>query len=277
MIVKIADKSGVCFGVKRALNTAYDATLKSKNIYSYGQLIHNNQVTNELEKQGLQEIQQLDDISNCDLLIRSHGVGKEVFNLAKGKSINVIDCTCPYVSKVQKIVNKYYNKGYNIIIVGNYKHPEIIGINGWCDNSAIVINNDVETPILNNNNKYCIVAQTTLSINVWNDVISKLKVGIVDMVVYNTICSATSQRQISADKLAHEVDCMIVIGGYHSSNTIKLYEICKKICSNTIHIEKKSDLVVTNIKNCGTIGITAGASTPDWVVDEIFNFLKALK
>ena len=250
--------------------------LNLEKIYSYGQLIHNNQVTDELEKRGLQEIQSLDNISSCDLLIRSHGVGKEIFDLANEKSINVIDCTCPYVLKVHKIVQKHYNSGYKILIVGNYKHPEIIGINGWCKNSAIIINNVDEIPVLNKENKYCIVAQTTLNINVWNSIIKEIKMNEIDIIIFNTICSATSERQISANKLAREVDCMIVIGGYHSSNTIKLYEICKELCINTIHIEKKSDLVVTNIKKCGIIGITAGASTPDWIVDEIYNFIKSL-
>lgn len=273
MKVIIAENSGFCFGVKRALDIALDATEKSDNIYSYGQLIHNNQVTERLYEKGLKETDSLDDLQSSDLIIRSHGVGSDVYTHAEKNDINIVDCTCPFVKKVHKIVNEYYLKGYSIIVVGNSSHPEIIGINGWCNNSAIIINNELDIPELDSNRKYCVVAQTTLKSEVWASITESLSDQTKNIEIFNTICSATKVRQGSTTELSKKVDCMVVVGGFHSSNTKKLFEISSKNCKKTYHIEKKSDLVMTNLVNCDTIGITAGASTPDWVINEVYDFI----
>ncbi len=276
MKIIMAEKSGFCFGVKRALDLALQATEKSENIYSYGQLIHNNQVSERLAENGLIEIESLNNLTTCDLIIRSHGVGLNVYNEADKKKINIVDCTCPFVKKVHKIVDKHYKLDYKIIIVGDKNHPEVVGINGWCNNEAIIVSDENNIVKLNKNEKYCVVAQTTLKEIVWKNVINALEVGIKEFEVFNTICSATTERQIAADNLSKKVDCMIIIGGFHSSNSKKLYEICKSNCKKTFHIEKKSDLVVTNLENCDIIGITAGASTPDWVVSDVFEYILTL-
>jgi 4-hydroxy-3-methylbut-2-enyl diphosphate reductase len=276
MIIKIAEKAGFCFGVKRAVDMAVDFTAMNDKLYSYGQLIHNDQVTEKLESDGLIIVDDLSNLENQPVLIRSHGVGKEVYELESKQSLELVDCTCPFVKKVHRIVDEHYNKGYRIIIIGNKDHPEIIGINGWCENEGIIISTPAELPTLEEGN-YCVVAQTTLKIDIWTSVLERLGQSKGHFEFFNTICSATSERQEAVRKLAPTVDLMIVIGGFHSSNTRKLYEICKELCQESIHVEKKSELVMTNLKKYDIIGITAGASTPNWVIQEIIDFLKDLQ
>lgn len=272
MKVLVAKKAGFCFGVQRAVDIATEKTESTDKLYSYGQLIHNDQVSKELAEKGLVETHDITSLKDESLIIRSHGVGKDIYVLSDQNNLEVIDCTCPFVKKVQKIVDEHHKKGYRIIIVGDDKHPEVQGINGWCDHSAIIIQSADVVPNLSEE-KFCVVAQTTLKLQVWETIVDQLKAQTDEIVCFNTICSATSERQLAAKELAKQVDCMVVVGGYHSSNTKKLYEICKSICENTVHIEKKSDLVVTKLKNCGIIGITAGASTPDWIINEVHDYL----
>lgn len=271
MEIRIAEKSGFCFGVKRAVDIAIEETKKESRSYSYGQLIHNHQVTDRLKEGGLIEVSTLDEVESS-IIIRSHGVGKDFYVAANDKGLEIVDCTCPYVKKVHKIVDTFYKKGYEIIIIGNSEHPEIIGINGWCQQSALIIEDHV--PHLKPG-KYCVVAQTTLKQETFDTLVKEI-LDQTDAEVHNTICSATEERQKAAIALAKEVDCMIVIGGLHSSNTKKLYELCKELCNNTRHIEKKEDLVMTNLNKCGIIGITAGASTPSWVIDEVYQYLERM-
>jgi len=275
MIVKIADKAGFCFGVKRAVNIAIEYTENNESLISYGQLIHNDQVTERLSEKGLKEVDELNDVYNKDVLIRSHGVGKDIYKLGENHNLNIIDCTCPFVKKVHNIVDEHYRQGYEIIIVGNPNHPEIQGINGWCENKGIIISSIDDIKPLERG-KYCVVSQTTLQYSVWEQVKEALSEKNQDILFFNTICSATSERQEAVKLLAKEVDCMIVVGGYHSSNTRKLYDICSSLCKETLHVEKKSDLVMTNLKKYGIIGITAGASTPDWIIQEIYDYLLSL-
>lgn len=275
MKIKIAEKAGFCFGVKRAVDIAIEYTDNHDSLLSYGQLIHNDQVTDVLAQKGLSEVNDLSNIHDEDVLIRSHGVGKDIYDFSIEKNINLIDCTCPFVKKVHKIVDKHYKAGYEIIIVGNPSHPEIKGINGWCEEKGIIISciNDIRPLKMG---KYCVVSQTTLQYSVWENVKRELSKEKYEILFFNTICSATSERQEAVKKLAVEVDCMVVIGGYHSSNTRKLYDICKELCMETIHVEKKSDLLMTNLGKYDIIGITAGASTPDWIIEEIYDYLLSL-
>lgn len=276
MVVKIAAKSGFCFGVKKAVQMAEKYTEEHSELHVLGQIIHNDQESTRLEERGLIKIDNFDDVENKPVMIRAHGIGKHVYDEGEKKHLDFIDCTCPFVRKVHKIVDEHHNKGYKIIIVGNVSHPEIVGINGWCNHKALVISNADELEVLEDG-KYCVVAQTTLRYDVWDAVVTKLvDMKLSDLQIHNTICSATSERQKAAMALAPTVDLMIVIGGYHSSNTRKLYEVCSKLCPETIHVEKKSELVMTNFNKYGIIGITAGASTPDWVIQEIYDYLVAL-
>lgn len=277
MIVKIADHAGFCFGVRTAVEMAEKHTEGQNELHVLGQIIHNDQESERLERRGLIKIDDFDAIENKPVMIRAHGIGKAVYEAGHKKSLDFIDCTCPFVRKVHKIVDEYYKQNYKIIIVGNVSHPEIVGINGWCNQEAIVVANASELSVLNDQ-KYCVVAQTTLKYEVWDEVVEVMEGMNLSEVIYkNTICSATSERQEAVKALAPTVDLMIVIGGYHSSNTRKLYEICSTLCKETIHVEKKSELVMTNFDKYGIIGITAGASTPKWVIQEIYDYLMTLE
>jgi len=183
-------------------------------------------------------------------------------------NLNIIDATCPHVGNIHKKVKKYYDLGYNIIIVGDKNHPEVIGINGWCNNSAVILKDDTEFDTISN--KVCVVSQTTERQATWENVLKKVIKTSKEIVAFNTICSATEVRQKSAEELSKKVDAMVVIGGLNSSNTTKLYEICKKNCENTIYVENLLGIPDDFIKNenLKSIGVTAGASTPDWIIKE---------
>lgn len=277
MEIKIAKNAGFCFGVKRAMQMASDELDdKSTKVYSLGPLIHNKQAVSKYEKKGLKIVEDINIIpSNERVIIRSHGVGEIIYKKAKDKSIKIIDTTCPFVKKIHEIVNEFYKKGFKIIIIGNKTHPEVIGINGWCDNCAIVIKNveDIDNINFDKDAKYCVVSQTTVDIDNYEKIITKLNTILEDTVMKNTICSATKERQLSAKSLAKEVECMIVIGGKHSSNTQKLVNICKDV-TTTFAIETKDELDKDKLKDYKYIGITAGASTPDWIISEVIKFLE---
>ncbi|MEG1409867.1 MAG: 4-hydroxy-3-methylbut-2-enyl diphosphate reductase [Terrisporobacter sp.] len=280
MEVKIAENAGFCFGVKRAMNMAWDE-LENKGdsqVYSLGPLIHNKQAVDKYKEKGLIEIDSLDEIPNDrKLIIRSHGVAKKIYTDSQSKNMDIVDTTCPYVKKIHDIVKEFSDKGYKIIIVGNATHPEIIGINGWCNNEAYVINSEEEINSIsfNDNDQYCVVSQTTANLDSFDRIVEKLQSKIENLIVKNTICFATKERQLSAIDLANEVDCMVVIGGKHSSNTQKLVNICKDIVP-TFSIETKEELKLEKLKGFKIAGVTAGASTPDWIIDEVIEYLKEI-
>ena len=280
MEVKIAKNAGFCFGVKRAMNMAWDE-LENKNdnkVYSLGPLIHNKQAVDRYKEKGLIEMDSLDKIpSDSKLIIRSHGVPKNVYVQSESKNMDIVDTTCPYVKKIHDIVKEFFNNGYKIIIVGNANHPEIVGINGWCNNEAFVINSEEEVDNIsfNNNDKYCVVSQTTANLEHFDKIVEKINSKTNNLTVKNTICFATKQRQLSAIDLAKEVDCMVVIGGKHSSNTQKLVNICKDIVT-TFSIETKEELQKDMFEGFKVGGGTAGASTPDWIIDEVIEYLKQI-
>lgn len=275
--VKLAKEAGFCFGVKRAV----DAALKIQNeyckrIYTLGPLIHNNDVVSYLQDNNIYSVE-LDEISNLSegdvIVIRSHGVPKETLKLLEDKGLIVKNATCPYVSNIQKKVEKYYNDGYQIIILGDKNHPEVIGINGWCNNTAIITKGD-ELPDIPNY-KVCVVSQTTEKKENWDKLLNRLSTYNLNIEKFNTICAATDVRQNSAKELSEKVDYMIVIGGKHSSNTTKLYQISSSNCG-TIHIENASELSNDFLDKCKNkkIGITAGASTPDWIIREVISIME---
>ncbi|MHC6179874.1 bifunctional 4-hydroxy-3-methylbut-2-enyl diphosphate reductase/30S ribosomal protein S1 [Clostridium sp. JNZ X4-2] len=272
MKIILADKSGFCFGVKRAVEEAVSTQKKfKKNIYTLGPLIHNNNVVKKLEEKGIFSIQ-IDDISSLKdgdvIIIRSHGVPEYIFTLLRSKKINIVDATCPYVSNIQRKVQKYYKLGYSILIVGDKDHPEVLGINGWCENTAIISKDGLNLGKLPS--KLCIVSQTTERQSNWRKVLNVVIEQCKEFIAFNTICSATEFRQKSADNISKKVDMMIVLGGKNSSNTTKLYEICKNNCKNTIHVENSGEIPDNIIRSnkIKTIGVTAGASTPDWIIKE---------
>lgn len=271
--IKLADKAGFCFGVKRAVDTAITSKEQSvnKNIYTFGPLIHNNDVVENLKENNIYsiELEEIENLTEGDtIIIRSHGIKPSIMNTLKKKKLNVIDATCPYVATIHRKVAKYYAEGYKIVIVGDKQHPEVIGINGWCNDEAIISKDGTELKGIKG--KVCIVSQTTEKQSNWKKVLNVLVDNCKEFVAMNTICSATETRQKSAEELSKEVDLMIVIGGKNSSNTAKLYEICKKNCKNTYHIENSSEIPDELIKNkdLKKIGVTAGASTPNWIIEE---------
>ena len=280
MEVRIADNAGFCFGVKRAMKMAWDE-LENKsenNIYSLGPLIHNKQAVDRYKEKGLVEMDNLESIpSESKLIIRSHGVAEKVYTESKAKNMEIVDTTCPFVKKIHDIVKDFSDRGYKIIIVGNPNHPEIIGINGWCNNEAIVINKleEIDDITFDPTQIYCVVSQTTANLESFDKIVQKLKTKINNLTVKNTICFATKERQISAIDLAREVDCMVVIGGKHSSNTQKLVNICKDLVP-TFSIETKEELEKEKFTGFKVAGVTAGASTPDWIIEEVINYLKEI-
>lgn len=277
MKVKIASNAGFCFGVKRAMTMAWHELEKNEDtIYSLGPLIHNNQAVQKYEKKGLKTISSIEDVGHkSNIIIRSHGVSEEIYNKARENDINIMDATCPFVKKIHEIANRYYKDGYKIIIIGDSKHPEVIGINGWCNNEAIIIKTLEDLKIVNfdNNQNYCVVAQTTINVNLYDKIVDEMSKQLKNIVLHNTICSATKVRQEAAKELSKEVEAMVVIGGKHSSNTQKLVQICEENAP-TFAIETKDDLSVNDLKKYDYIGITAGASTPNWIIDDVVNYLQ---
>lgn len=278
MEVILADNYGFCFGVKRAFDLAID-TLKenNENVYSLGPLVHNSQAVNYLQSLGLTVIHNLDDIAKIEsgkVISRSHGITKDLYReLDNNKKIEFIDATCQYVKNIHKKVEKYYNDGFKIIIVGNPNHPEVIGINSWCDNNAYIIQEieDTDGIPFEDKDNICIVSQTTNTEEKFKSICDSILKKYNSVKIFNTICNATKLRQNSCASLAKKVDAMIIIGGYHSSNTNKLVNICKKYCDNVYHIETINDLEIGKLKTFNKIGISAGASTPEWIIKEVLN------
>lgn len=269
----VADHAGFCFGVKRAVDISLNYKKEDNGaVYTLGPLIHNDDVVNFLKAQGISQISidDLDKLGEKDaVVIRSHGVTPETIRRIEKTGAQVVDATCPYVASIQLKVKKYHAKGYQIIIVGDKDHPEVIGINGWCGNSAIVTRDGSDLGTLPQ--KVCIVAQTTERLSNFEKVVEAASRSGAEVLTFNTICSATKERQGSADEVSKKVDLMIVIGGKNSSNSKKLYDICRTNCSNTIFIENAGELPdwVINSKGIETVGVTAGASTPNWVIQEV--------
>lgn len=269
--IRVAESAGFCFGVKRAIEMAYEAIGVEPKLYSYGQLIHNKTVTDNLASKGLEIVESLDGLTEGTLLIRSHGVGKALYDEAEAKGLKILDGTCPFVKKIHDIVHDKLAEGMGIIIVGDGTHPEVIGINGWCENAAVILEDEeaAKTKEIPEKEKYAVVVQTTFRQAKFDKILEILQDRGVNMEVHNTICSATEKRQTEAEELSKTVDKMIVIGGKNSSNTQKLVEICAKNCGNTVHIETICDLVLNNFGKDDKIGITAGASTPPAIIKEV--------
>ena len=275
MGVIVAKTAGFCFGVKRAVEKVYEQIGKTdKPIYTYGPIIHNEEVVRDLHEKGVDVIDTMEDLAalhDAVVVIRSHGVGKDVYDLLHTNGVEVVDATCPYVKKIHKIVSEQSSAGKQVIIVGNETHPEVQGIKGWGNDDTKVIESfeDFENLNLSKEKQICIVAQTTFNYNKFQELVEKISRKSYDINVLNTICNATQERQVEAKKVASQVDVMLVIGGKHSSNTQKLYEICQNECKNTYYIQTLDDLNPECIGSACNVGITAGASTPNNIIEEV--------
>lgn len=273
MEINIAKSAGFCFGVRRAVDTVYKESGK-KNVYTYGPIIHNDEVVADLEKHGVGVINdraQFKELEEGTIIIRSHGVPREIYDEIADAGLDLIDATCPFVKKIHRIVEKESREGRVVIIVGNNHHPEVEGIMGWCCTKPIVIENreQAEAIVVDSGTKLSIVSQTTFNYNKFQDLVEFISEKGYDINVFNTICNATEERQTETRELAAHSDAMIVIGGKHSSNTQKLFEISKKECSNTYYIQTKNDLNMEDFHNIEMLGITAGASTPNNIIKEV--------
>ncbi|GAB6087852.1 4-hydroxy-3-methylbut-2-enyl diphosphate reductase [Alkaliphilus crotonatoxidans] len=283
MKVILAEHSGFCFGVKKAIDKAFDEiklNKEGKPIYSLGPLIHNPQVVEQLAQSGVKVVENLDEIRDQgNIIIRSHGVSEEIYDAASKKAEKIINTTCPFVKRIQDIVKEHHEKGYCIVIIGNPNHPEVIGINGWCNNEGIIIQTeeDIER-IPNNEMPLCVVVQTTMSIPHYHRLAKLLKDRGKEIKIFNTICHATQKRQDAVKRLAKKADAIIVVGGYHSSNTQKLVAICKEQKPDTtFHVETAQELDLHRLKQFNVVGVTAGASTPPWIIEEVVNRLNHLE
>jgi len=278
MKTTLAKTAGYCFGVKRAVNLAIETGKTRGNVYTLGPIIHNSHVIKKLEESNVRLAETIDDIpdSAC-VIIRTHGIPKKLYEILEGKGCTYIDATCPFVSKIHDTVKKESESGRQVIIIGAKNHPEVIGIEGWCSTKAHVFESpqDVEnwidkTPDLQEV-PVSVVAQTTINKEMWNECINLIKKACTNAKVFDTICNATIERQNEVQLLANQVDAMIVIGDRNSSNTKRLFEISQSLCPKVAHIENAAELDDSFLRGANHVGITAGASTPEWIIKEVVN------
>ena len=267
MEVILAKSRGFCFGVKRAVDTVYGQIGKTGKLYTYGDIVNNEEVVGDLKMKGVSVINDMEELKQAEkgtVIIRAHGV------------VTLMDATCPFVKRIHKIVEEESKKGTQIVVIGNPAHPEVVGIAGWCHSPAIILETieEAEKIALKGAQNVCIVSQTTFNYNKFQDIVEILKKKVYNVTVANTICNATEERQKEAKEIAAAVDVMIVIGGRHSSNTRKLYEICSKECANTYFIQTLDDLHLEMPKSVRLVGITAGASTPNNIIEEVQNYVR---
>lgn len=274
MKVILAKTAGFCFGVNRAVEVLTKTVEENKNVYTLGPIIHNSYVVDSFKKSGVKIADTPEDIiENATVVIRSHGVGKEIIDALERKNCKIIDATCPFVKKIHNIVENYHKKGYNIIVVGNKFHPEVIGILGWCENSAVVISDVTDIDAVSFENKVCVVCQTTFNKDLYKSICEILSDKFTDCEIMNTVCDATAKRQEEVKSLSENCDAIVVVGGKESSNTKKLSDVASKNCNNVYLIESKDELDFKD-KHYMCVGVTAGASTPANIIKEVVDMIE---
>lgn len=279
MDIIIGKTAGFCFGVKNAVDNTMKELDKGEGVYCLGELVHNKQVIEELTSKGTIFIDNIENAEN-KVIIRAHGVPASVYEKAKELHIKIKDLTCPKVVAIHKLAIKYSSENYYIFLVGQKKHPETIGTISFCGENCSIIESleDVKQKVeefkktkLKN---VAVLAQTTISLEKFDSIVEELKKHIKNITVKNTICASTRLREEETKEIAKKVECMIIVGGKHSSNSNKLYEIAKKNCENVFFVETKDELELKKIKNFKSIGIMAGASAPKKSIDEIVDIIK---
>lgn len=286
MNIVIGKTAGFCYGVKRAVESAEKDIQNSKEkIYCLGEIVHNKQVVDELKNKGIDFIEDINEAEST-VIIRAHGVSKDIYEKAKSKNIELKDYTCPNVLKIHKIAGEYADKGYYILLFGSKKHPENIGTVSFCGDKYLVIENEDDVfnaiEVINNwgIKKIAIISQTTFKLEdfyIFEEILRNELMGDIEIQVENTICRATEIRQLETEEISKSADCMIIIGGKNSSNTKKLYEIAKVNCENTVCVENVDELKKVDIDISGQVGIMAGASTPQKSIDEVLEYLKEVE
>ena len=279
METKLAECAGFCFGVRRAVDTVYEQVKSGKTIYTYGPIVHNEEVVRELSELGvrvLESKEELEQLTSGSVIIRAHGVPEEICGILEEKGLECIDATCPFVKRIHKVVEQESRDGSHIVVVGNAGHPEVEGIVSRCGGAVTVLEGpeDAECFIPPEGKKICVVAQTTYNYNKFHYIVEIFEKKGYNSSVVNTICNATEERQRAAKTLAAEADVMIVIGGRHSSNTRKLYDICREECADTYYIQTLDDLRLELPNAVRLVGITAGASTPNKLIEEVQNYVR---
>ena len=283
MKVLLAKTAGFCFGVKRAVDTVYQQVEENKDckIYTFGPIIHNDEVIKDMQAKGVTVLEGEEDLpkaKNGIVIIRSHGVPKRICDRMDELGIRYVDATCPFVKKIHKIAMEKAEEGAFLVVIGNPVHPEVEGIMGWAGEDAAVISTAEEAEHLTvpEDRKICVVAQTTFNYNKFKELVEIISKRRYDISVLNTICSATKERQTETARIADRVDAMIVIGDKRSSNTQKLFEICENACNNTYYIQTLDDLNMNQLRSVETVGITAGASTPKNIIEEVQNNVRII-
>ena len=275
MEILVAKNAGFCFGVKRAINMAQDCAKEATgNIYTLGPIIHNPQVVKELEESGISKVDKVEEINNGTIIVRSHGVTSDEMKLIQEKGLEIIDATCPFVKKAHEYVELLTREGYSVIVVGEKEHPEVKGILSYGRKDIIAAASVEDLKDMPRRKKIGIVAQTTQSIENLQAVVAHCLKKASELKIFNTICNATSVRQQESIELAKQVDCMIVVGGRNSANTNRLTEICRKIQPKTYHIEVPEELNQIQFNGAKNVGITAGASTPNWIIEKVIEAIK---
>ena len=281
--VTVAKSAGFCFGVERAVDQVYEQIEAVKNkkasgpIYTYGPIIHNEEVVRDLSDKGVMVLETEEELralprNQGTVIIRSHGVSRHVYEILKERNVAVVDATCPFVKKIHRIVSEHSGAGDAVVIIGSPDHPEVEGIRGWGNEYTTVVKDGagVDNYVLPQGKKLCIVSQTTFNYNKFKELVEIISEKGYNIIIRNTICNATEERQTEAREIAKRVDAMIVVGGSSSSNTRKLYEICKNECKDTYYIQTLNDLDMTSLGKADCIGITAGASTPNNIIQEVY-------
>ena len=276
MEIILAKRAGFCFGVKRATQMAFEAAEKEGKTYSLGPIIHSPQVVSRLEEMGVKVLRGLDEIADGTIIVRSHGVTSEELEEAVRKQLDVVDATCPFVKKAQEHVQSLSEAGYDVVVVGDTDHPEVQGIVSYAKGKVYVVGSGDEAARLPKMKKVGIVAQTTQSFDNLKHVVLECLLKGGEIRVFNTICDATAVRQQEAMALAREVDCMIVIGGYNSANTKRLAEVCTELQPCTHQIETAQEIDHCWFKGVSRVGVTAGASTPKWLIDEVIERVREI-
>ena len=278
-MIELARRGGFCFGVRRAID-AVNKELESPvklPIATYGPLIHNPQELDRLAQKGVLIAQGLADVTEGTLIIRSHGARPDVFAYCQAHDIRLVDATCPCVKRIQEKARQTLQEGKTMIIIGEKDHPEIVGINGWCGDNAHIVYSAGEVERLPRMEKACVAAQTTTPQEVWDCLLPLIKDKAEEIEVFYSICNATQERQRDAQELARRVEAMVVIGGKNSSNTRKLYELCNLECAHTFSVERAGELDLATMKKFQRIGITSGASTPDWIIEEVIDTMSDIE
>ncbi|MBE6781559.1 MAG: bifunctional 4-hydroxy-3-methylbut-2-enyl diphosphate reductase/30S ribosomal protein S1 [Ruminococcaceae bacterium] len=276
MKITLAETAGFCFGVKRAVDTVYKLIDEGKKVCTLGPIIHNPQLVADLESKGVRVVEDVREVKDGEILvIRSHGVPESVMNEAEGLSVQTVDATCPFVAKIHKIVKEAATKGQPVLIAGDEKHKEVIGIIGHCDGEVHVFEDELSLENLFKENpnllkeEVCVVSQTTFNEKIWENCEKILKKYCTNPSIFGTICNATSMRQTESAELSLKNDAMVIIGGRHSSNTKKLYDVCKNNCGKTLHIETADELSADFFSGVDSVGVVAGASTPAAIIKEV--------